>query len=315
MPARVETLSITHDDLLSFAKARGIQPFGGATGPFTWVEPLNLAGPADIAFCRFDGEEGLALIRACKAGAVFVPRTIAADLPQDGPLYLPCEHPRLEILHLLKAHWRESHWDDFDPAQNPLIHPTARIAPDARIGPFTMIGPGVTIGPRTRIGSNCHIERAGIGADCIVANSVTIGRYGFGYEDDPVTGETMQFPHIGGVVIGDRVEIGSSTCVDRGSIGDTVIGDDCKIDNLVHVAHNVRMGRRCKVIALAIIGGSVTLGEGAWIAPAAAVRDWRKVGAGAVVGLGAIVTKDVPEGETVVGNPAKPLPKTVHRYK
>ncbi len=111
------------------------------------------------------------------------------------------------------------------------------------------------------------------------------------------------------------MEIGSCTCIDRGSIGDTEIGDDCKIDNLIHIAHNVHMGRRCKVIALAIIGGSVVLGDDTWVAPAAAIRDWRKVGKNAVIGIGAVVTKDIPEGETVVGNPAKPIATTQHRYK
>jgi UDP-3-O-[3-hydroxymyristoyl] glucosamine N-acyltransferase len=314
MPARVETLEISAAALLDHAGTRGLAPFGPENGPFTWVEPLDQAGPADIAFCRFEGEAGLQAILASRAGALFVPLSLLSELPQDRALYLPCAHPRLELLHLLRRFWREAEWT-FDPAANPSIHPSARIAEGVRVGPFTVIGPGVSIGAGTRIGSNCHIERVDIGRDCIVANCVTIGRYGFGYEDDPDTGEVLQFPHIGGVVIGDRVEIGSSTCVDRGSIGHTVIGDDCKIDNLIHVAHNVRMGRRCKVIALAIIGGSVVLGDDAWIAPAAAIRDWRKVGAKAVVGIGAVVTKDVPDGETVVGNPARPMSRTRHRYK
>lgn len=289
-------------------------PHGPVQGPFTWVEPFDEAGPADIAFCRFEGDAGYDAILRSRAGALFVPLSLAAGLPRDRALYLPCEHPRLELLHLLRRFWHEAEWS-FDPAANPSIHPDAEIAEGVRIGPFTVIGPGVTVGAGTRIGSNCHIERADIGRDCIVANSVTIGRHGFGYEDDPVTGETLQFPHIGGIVIGDRVEIGSSTCVDRGSIGNTIIGDDCKIDNLVHIAHNVRMGRRCKVIALAIIGGSVVLDDNVWIAPAAAVRDWRRVGENAVVGLGAVVTRDVPANETVAGNPARAMARTTHRYK
>lgn len=314
MSRRVETMHVSAAALREHAASRCLSTVGRAGGPYTWVEPLDRAGASDIAFCRFEGEAGLKAIQNCRAGAIFVPLSLAESLSQGDAIYIPCQHPRLEILHLLRRFWQESDWT-FDPAANPCIHPDAKIAEGVRIGPFTVIGPGVTIGSGTRIGSNCHIERADIGRDCIIANSTTIGRYGFGYEDDPDSGGTLQFPHIGGIVIGDRVEIGSSTCVDRGSIGDTVIGDDCKIDNLIHIAHNVSMGKRCKVIALAIVGGSVVLGDDAWIAPAAAIRDWLKVGKGAVVGIGAVVTKDVPDGETVVGNPARPIPRTAHRYK
>ena len=314
MPSRIETLDISADELVEHARERGIDPFGTNGGPYTWVEPLGDARAGDIAFCRFEDDAGLKALRASKAGAVFVPNSLAGSLPSDKALYLPCDHPRLELLRMLQSFWRELNWT-FDPAANPSIQDDAKIADDVRIGPFTVIGPGVSIGSGTRVGSNCHIERAEIGRDCIIGNNTSIGQYGFGYEDDPITGETLQFPHIGGVAIHDRVEIGSNTCIDRGSIGNTIIGDDCKIDNLIHVAHNVKMGKRCKVIALAIIGGSVELGDDAWIAPAAAIRDWCNVGSSAIVGLGAVVTKHVADGETVVGNPARAIERTKHRYK
>lgn len=314
MSRRVEILEISGEALLRHASDRGLASSGHSAPLYRGVEPLDKAEPDEIAFCRFEGEAGLKAIRNSKAGAIFVPLSLGAQAARDGVLCIPCEHPRLEILHLLRRFWTEAEWQ-FDPKANPCIHPSADIASSVRIGPFSVIGPGVTVREGTRIGSNCHIERADIGRNCIVANSVTIGRYGFGYETDPQSGEVMQFPHVGGVVIGDRVEIGSCTCIDRGSIGDTEIGDDCKIDNLIHIAHNVHMGRRCKVIALAIIGGSVVLGDDTWVAPAAAIRDWRKVGKNAVIGIGAVVTKDIPEGETVVGNPAKPIATTQHRYK
>lgn len=308
------SLALDPAALLDWARDMEIEPIGLPPARLTGVAPLDGAGSADVAFCRFEGEEGLRYIDGTRAGAVFVPKSLIDALPDSRALYLPCPHARLGLLRLLQEFWKEPDWS-FDPAANPCIHPDAQIADSVRIGPFTVIGPDVFIGPGTRIGSNCHIEHAEIGRDVAIANSVAIGGVGFGYEDDPETGEVLQFPHTGGVLIGDRVEIGSNTCLDRGSIGDTLIGDDCKIDNLIHIAHNVRMGKRCKVIALAIVGGSVTLGDDAWVAPAAAIRDWRRVGEKAVVGLGAVVTRDVPDGETVVGNPARPIPKTQHRYK
>lgn len=308
------SLQVTRTDFDVFLRERGRLPQGDGAGPWTGVKPLGEAGAADVGFCRFEGAQGLGYIRDSAAGALFVPESLAGALPADGRLYIPCPTPRLEILHFLRRFWREPAWA-VDPAANPCVHPQARLGSNVRIGPFTVIGPDVEIGDDCVVGSNCHIEHATIGIGTVIANSVTIGGSGFGYETDEATGEVLQFPHICGVRIGERVEIGSSTCVDRGSIGDTLIGDDTKIDNLIHIAHNVRLGKRCKVIALAIIGGSCVIGDDAWIAPASAIRDWRNIGAGAVVGLGAVVTKDVAAGETVVGNPAKPMVKTEHRYK
>jgi UDP-3-O-[3-hydroxymyristoyl] glucosamine N-acyltransferase len=317
LPVAGQAMAVDAAQLADFVAQRGGDPAPvlGRSFLLSGVKALDQAGPSDMAFCRFDGEQGMRYIAGCKAGVMFVPDSLRDALPSDGPtLTIPCAAPRLEILHFLIRFWREVEWDA-NPLANPCIHPQAKIGKNVRIGPFTVIGPDVEIADNVKIGSNCHLDHCTVGADSLIANSVTIGGTGFGYETDDATGAVLQFPHVGGVRIGQRVEIGSSTCLDRGSIGDTVIGDDSKIDNLVHIAHNVRMGQRCKVIALAIIGGSCVLGDDAWIAPASAIRDWRNVGAGAVVGLGAVVTKDVAAGETVFGNPARAKEKTEHRYK
>lgn len=308
------SLKVTTDSLLAWIRKHNLSSSGAPPESLDRVMPLDQAGPTDVAFCRFEGEDGQRYICSSNAGIIFVPESLAATLSSEQQFYIPCPYPRLTLIHFLQEFWIEPEWD-YEANANPCIHPNAQIADNVRIGPFTLIGPDVVIGRGSRIGSNCHIEHTEIGCDVKIANSVTIGGVGYGYEDDPVSGDILQFPHTGGILIGDRVDIGSNTCVDRGSIGDTVIGNDCKIDNLIHIAHNVKMGARCKVIALAIIGGSVTLGDDAWIAPAAAIRDWCKVGKGAVVGLGAIVTKDVPAHETVVGNPARIISKSLHRYK
>jgi len=131
---------------------------------------------------------------------------------------------------------------------------------------------------------------------------------GFGYERDS-GGRYWRFPHVGKVVIEADVEIGSNTCIDRGAIGETRIGRASKIDNLVHIAHNVTLAPNSIVIANAMLGGSVHVGEGAWIAPSASIMNQAHIGARAIVGLGAVVLKSVDADTTVVGNPAKPLVK------
>lgn len=182
------------------------------------------------------------------------------------------------------------------------ISPTAHVFPGAVIGEGTSIGDHVLVGPGT-VMAHCEVgAHSRIGANC------TIGLPGFGYTRD-ANGIPLRFPHIGRVKIGSQVEIGSNTCIDRGSLGDTVIEDLAKIDNLVHIAHNVLIKRGAFVIANAMVAGSAEVGENAWISPSASVRNQLKVGKNAVAGLGAVVVKDVPADETVIGNPAKTYQK------
>lgn len=168
----------------------------------------------------------------------------------------------------------------------------AYISRDAEIGARTSIAPFVYIGPNVRIG-----------ADCVIGPGVCIGQPGFGYEQ--VDGRQVYRPHTGGVVVEDDVHIGANTCIDQGRHRPTRIGRGTRIDNLVHIAHNVEIGEDCLIIALAEISGSCVIGDRAVISPAASIRDWRNVGANARVGIGSVVVKDVPAGETWAGVPAR----------
>jgi len=160
------------------------------------------------------------------------------------------------------------------------IHPTAVINHEC-----------VSIGERVIIGPNC-----------------SIGFDGFGFDKNK-EGIYERFPHVGKVVIGDDVEIGSNTCIDRGALGDTIIGDGTKIDNLVHIAHNVRIGKNCHIVALTCIGGSVTVEDNVYIGIGPSIRNQIKIGEGATIGMGAVVVKDVKSGVTVIGNPAREMRK------
>jgi len=174
-----------------------------------------------------------------------------------------------------------------------LVGDNVSIEPSALIGEGTEIHSHVTIYAGVRIGQRCRIS-----AGCV------IGAEGFGYERQ-VTGGWVRIPHIGGVRIGNNVEIGGNTCIDRGTLADTVIEDGVKIDNLVHIAHNVLVGRDTLVIANSMIAGSVRIGERVWVGPGTSIREQLVIGSDSKIGMGSVVVKDVRPNTLVYGVPAR----------
>ncbi len=219
-------------------------------------------------------------------------------IEREGPTLLS-RQPRLDFaraLGLLES-WAGFVWSDAEP----VIHPTARI------GRSVVIGRGVRIGAGTVIYHNAVIgDEVVIGQNCVIKSCAVVGEEGFGFERD-AQGKAVRLPHIGTVVIGDEVEVGSLTTVCRGTLGDTMLRNGCKIDDHVHIAHNVDVGEDAFVIACAEVSGGVKIGPRAWIAPNASVLNQLTIGADAVVGLGGVVVKSVSDGAVVVGNPAKQL--------
>ena len=198
------------------------------------------------------------------------------------------------------------------------IHPTAYIHPKAKLGANIHVGANASIGA-CNIGDNVTIyPNVVINDDVSIANNVVIksgaviGFDGFGYERDEEN-NLIKFPQIANVLIMDNVEIGANTCIDRGALSDTVINFNTKINNLCHIAHNVVIGKNVIIAAQVNISGSSLIEDDVWIAPNVSLRDQRKVGKAAVVGMGAVVTKDIPAGETWVGNPAKKLNKGIKK--
>lgn len=137
-----------------------------------------------------------------------------------------------------------------------------------------------------------------------VGENTVIGGDGFGFEKNE-KGEYEFFPHFGDVYIGDNVSIGSNTCIDRGTLARTSIGNGVKIDNLVHIAHNVNVGDNCLIVAGSVICGSVKIGEGTYIGANVTIREHLTIGKNCYIGMGSVVTKDIPDGEMWYGNPAK----------
>jgi UDP-3-O-[3-hydroxymyristoyl] glucosamine N-acyltransferase len=183
----------------------------------------------------------------------------------------------------------------------PIIHPTSKI------GSNVVLGNGVKIGAHSEILNNVVIgNEVIIGERCIIKSCAVIGEDGFGFERAE-NGHAIRLPHIGSVLIGDDVEIGSLTTVCRGTLNNTKICDGVKIDDHVHIAHNVIVGNHSFVIACAEISGGVTIGKNSWIAPCAAVKNQVSIGDNTVIGIGAVVLKDVGNGQVIVGNPGKVL--------
>ena len=196
----------------------------------------------------------------------------------------------------------------------PGIHPTAIIHPDAVIGKNVSIGAYSVIG-RARIGDNSVLDSyvriyddVVLGHDCVIKSGAVIGGEGFGFEKDE-DGNRFRFPQIGSLIIGNFVEVGANSCIDRGALADTVIGDYTKINNLCHIAHNNVIGNNVCITGCVNISGSNIIDDDVWIAPNSSVRGWVHIGKGATIGMGAVVLKDVPAYETWVGNPAKKLEK------
>jgi len=266
----------------------------GTPAPFMLVFAGPKTAPSQLQALISELKGAILLCTPALAKAVVLPETNI----------LVCENPRLSFMRAVRIFFMPAA-PDFVIHPSAIIHPTARIHPTVSIGPHCVIGENCTIGEKTILYPNVTLyEKVSIGRNVRIHSGTAIGTDGYGYERNE-HGELEKFPHIGGVEIGDDVEIGSNTSIDRGTLGNTKILDGVRIDNQVHIAHNVVVGARTAVIAQAMIGGSVKIGEESWIAPAAVVMNQITIGNHAILGLGAVVTKNVADGQTVMGSPAQ----------
>ncbi len=285
------------------------------------VSGLEDAGPDDLSFVT-RSRRGYDL-GGCQAGALLVGPQFTPDRPA-----IRVEDPQVAFAQLL-AHFLP----DPDLLYPPGVHATAVVAPDAdiagavSIGPYCVIGSGVKLGRGTRIGSHVIIEAGvSVGTDCTICGRVTIchrcrvenrvilhtgvviGSDGFGYL--PSGEGRVKIPQVGIVVIEDDVEIGAGSCVDRAVAGRTVVGAGTKVDNLVQIGHNVKIGRHCALSAQMGIAGTSVLGDGVVAGGQVGVGDHLHIGAGAKLGGKSGVWRDVPAGTTVFGYPALNIKET-----
>lgn len=283
------------------------------------VAPLDRARADQLSFC---GSAKYAPLMAASAAGVVLVSPQAAELPSPAAARIVVANPHDALLALIPRFYRL-------PARTPGVHPTAVIgrgvvmgeAPS--VGPHAVIEAGAVLGDRVTIDANTTVgEGARLGDDVHLYPNVTvyanarlgrrvtvhagarIGSDGFGYVFRD--GRHAKIPHVGGCVIEDDVEIGANTTIDRGSIDDTVIGAGTKIDNLVQIAHNVRVGRLCLLMSQVGVAGSVRVEDGCILAGQVGVSGHHTIGKGATLAAQAGVFGDIPAGETWSGYPARP---------
>ncbi|WP_293681535.1 UDP-3-O-(3-hydroxymyristoyl)glucosamine N-acyltransferase [uncultured Phenylobacterium sp.] len=278
------------------------------------VAILAHAGPENITFLA--DRKYAAGLAAGRAGACFLAPALAEAVPA-GCAVLTHANPQAAYALAAQRLHRPRRGGPLALAADAILEADVELSPGAvigaaahigrgtRIGANAVIGPGVVIGRDCEIGPGVSIGFALIGDRVKIAAGARVGEPGFGATAGPQG--LIDIPQLGRVILQDGVSVGANTTIDRGAFEDTVIGENSKIDNLVQIAHNVRVGRNCVMAAHTGISGSVIIGDGAQFGGRAGVADHVTIGAGARVGAAAGVMKNIPAGETWGGMPARPI--------
>lgn len=278
------------------------------------VASIEDAGPDQITFAASDFH--LRRLEECRAGAAIV----KSDPGIEGKNLIVAEDPQLSFIETVQFfHAREEPFKGVSPLAS--VAEDAEISEPVTIGPFVSVGSGAVIGSRSAIAAGCHIgarvrvgevctlhpnvvlyDRVVLGDRTVIHSGSVIGADGFGYASR--NGLHHKIPQVGSVRIGDDVEIGACVCVDRGALSDTVIGNGVKIDNLVQIGHNVRIGDGSILVSQVGISGSASIGKGCVMAGRSGLKDHVTIGDGVTVAATAVVTRDIPPDTIVAGFPA-----------
>jgi UDP-3-O-[3-hydroxymyristoyl] glucosamine N-acyltransferase len=294
----MSSLSLQASQVAAFLHAPLIGPDISIHG----VVPASAAAPNTLCFAKSN-----ALPLNDEVPALYLVRD-DRQLPAAAACsFVPVGNPRLACAKVME--------EFFVPAPKPRIAGTAVIGQNARIGDgvgigeYSVIGDHVVIGAGTQIAHHVVIaENTAIGRRCVVKSHAVIGEPGFGFDFEP-DGRPVRIPHVGRVVVGDDVEIGTGVTVCRATMGETRVGDHVKIDDHVHIAHNCRVDANTVITAGAVLSGSVGVGESAWLGPNSTITQKVHIGRRAFVGVGALVTRDVPDDTVLSGKTGKTAPR------
>lgn len=281
--------------------------------------PLDQAGAEHISF--LSNKKYSADFKTSKAGACVVEPAYAALAP-EGMALLITSNPYAAFARIATAFF-PAETSSSTIAPTAIIDETALIGDNCTIGAYAVIGPQVQIGEGSIIGAHTVIDKSVIiGNDCIIRSHVTlshtiighhvlihpgvsVGQDGFGFAFDK--GQHVKVPQLGRVIIGNHVEIGAGSCIDRGAGPDTIIGDGCKIDNLVQIGHNVVLGRGCIIVAQVGIAGSTQLGDFVVVGGQVGIAGHLTIGSGTQIAAQSGVAHNLAPGEKVGGSPAMPI--------
>jgi len=314
------------------------QVIGDGSVQLVGLAPADRARPGELTFA--ENASYFAVAEQSQAAAILV----AGPFESSSKVLIRVTNPRIALARVMPLF--------FPPEQHPSgIHPNAVIAASAQVDPTAHIGPNCVLGPRVRLGARSVLMGGNhLRADCQLGDDVclfpnvvlyqktqvghrvtihagsVIGSDGYGYVLDE--GRHRKMLQLGHVIIGDDVEIGANTAIDRGALGPTVIGEGTKIDNLVHIAHNVVIGRHCLIMGQVGFAGSTRLGDYTIVASQTGIADHLKIGNQVIIGAKSGVMRDVPDGAKVLGIPAAPdkqakrqiialqqLPDLIHRMR
>lgn len=283
------------------------------------VRALDSAGPDALSLAvsaRYADQ-----LRASRAGAVLVPDALA-EAPEGSRARIVVRDPYAALVRVIGALYPAA-------SAPPGVDPTARLGAGCVLGQAVSVGPFVVLGRGVRLGDRCQVAEAvslgdgvtvgedtvigpravcyadvRVGSRVVIKAGAVIGGPGFGYLPGPAG--HSRIPHVGGCILEDEVEIGSNSCVDRGSVDDTIVGRGTKLDNLVHVGHNVRIGRRCLLMAGVGVAGSTRIGDDVILAGHVGVTDHLAIGDRARIAAKSAVFGDIPAGASFSGHPARP---------
>jgi UDP-3-O-[3-hydroxymyristoyl] glucosamine N-acyltransferase len=275
------------------------------------IASLDKAAESDLAFCWYVGEKGLWYISRSNAGVILCKKEMQGLVhPNSRQLFVFTDNPRLTFVRVAREMTRQQQLVGISPQA--IISEKSKIGSGCYVGDYAVIGDNCSVGNNTIIYDRVSlVQNCIIGSNCVIQSGASLGSDGFAFERYEA-GELEKFPHKGNVRLGNNVEIYANCSVARGSLSDTWIGEGTKLDALVHIAHNVTLGKNCELTAGTIIGGSTSVGDTSWTGLNSTLKNGIKVGRNVIVASGASVIHDIPDGDIVAGVPARSIKHKVN---